>query len=104
QYIRRCRSERDWRKVLEWIVGILRVEARIDDIARTCDQDGVAVRRRLRDLRHADIAARAGVVFDIKLLFQRLRKLLRDEARHDIGWPGRREGHDDFDRVIGIAG
>ena len=105
QDVRRGGGQRDRREVLVGVVGRLGVEARIDHEARARDQDACSRRaRRLRDLRHADIAAGAGVVLDIELLLEIFRQLLRDQPRHHVGRAAGRERHDDLHRLVGIAG
>ena len=66
------------------------------------EQHGVAVARRARDLRHADVAAGAGDVLDVELLAELLRQLLRDQPSGDVGHAARRERHDDLDRLVRI--
>ena len=85
---------------IEWDGGI---EARIDDEVAAVDENGVAVRRRLRRHSRSRIAACVGDVLDVELLTQAVREFLRDDARYDVGRPGRRERHDDLDRVRRIV-
>jgi hypothetical protein len=58
---------------------------------------GVAVRRRARDPRGADRAARPGHVLDHDLLAERLAHVLAENARQHVGRPAGRERHDHGD-------
>ena len=63
----------------------------------------VAVRRRARDDRGADIARRAGAIFDHDRLAERLLQMAADDARQDVGRAARRERHDERDVARGIG-
>ena len=79
---RRCDADlRDRREVLDRIVRHLGVETGIDRMRRhRCDEQRVAVGRRLRDHVGADIAARADLVLDEELLVEQLRELGGEDA------------------------
>jgi hypothetical protein len=79
------------------------VQRRIDDEARACHQQRVAVRRRIRRLGDADIAARAADVLDIKILVERLGQVVRQQAPHDVDDAAGRERDDHLHRSRGIA-
>src|SRR6266511_3319569 len=95
--------ERDGVKILGRIVGHVRVKCGIDDEVGAGDEDGVAVRRRLRRAPDPDIAARAGDVLDVELRTQLLRELLRHEAGEHVGRTGGRVRNDDAHRSRGIG-
>jgi hypothetical protein len=54
------------------------------------------------DIRRADVAAGAGLVFDHHRLIPALAEILRDDPRQHVGGSSGRERHDDPNRVIGI--
>jgi len=95
--------ERDGVKILGRIVGHVRVKCGIDDEVGAGDEDGVAVRRRLRRAPDPDIAARAGDVLDVELRTQLLRELLRHEAGEHVGRTGGRVRNNDAHRSPGIG-
>src|SRR6188472_4296746 len=87
------RGQHDELEVLEGVVSHLLEEDRIDREAVDVEQDGVAVRRRLRDLHGADAAARAADVLDIELLAELIGELLHDEPCENVGRTAGRERH-----------
>jgi hypothetical protein len=78
------------------------VKAWIDDDARRRQQDSIAVARRAGRIRHADIAAGAGDVFNVELVPQLLGKLLRDQPSGDVGHAAGRERDDDPDGLARV--
>src|SRR4051812_24526370 len=97
-----CRQRHEL-EVLERIVGDLVEEDWIDRKAVDVEQDGVAVRWRLRDLHGADAAARAADILDIELLAELLAELLHDEPRENVGRAAGCERHDDAHGPRGIS-
>jgi hypothetical protein len=67
-------------------------------------QDGVAIRRGLRDELAADAAAGTAAIFDDDGLAQYGSESFGDDARHAVCRSSWREGHDDFDRFFGRIG
>src|SRR5580693_705897 len=57
----------------------------------------------MRSVRHTKVAAGTTDVFDIELLSEALRELLRDQARGDVGHAASREWHDDLHGAIRVA-
>src|SRR6266436_4018000 len=45
----------------------------------------------------------AGPVLDHRRAVERFAEMGGENARHDVGWPCRRERHDDLDRMVGIS-
>jgi hypothetical protein len=68
-----------------------------------CEQQRVAVGRRLRDVAAADDAAGARAVVDHHRLPHPRRELLGEEPRQRIGVATRRIGDDQRDRLGGVA-
>ncbi|MNE67930.1 hypothetical protein D3C80_1635670 [compost metagenome] len=90
----------DRREILARIEAHLLVDVRIQRVGRDrAHAHGVAVRRRLGDHVHADVAARARAVFDDHRLAQRLRHACTHRARHEVGRSARGIGHDETDRL-----
>ena len=103
EHRRRDADLRDRREILHRIVRHLGVEAGIDRVGRDRrDQQRVAVRRGLRDLVGADIAARADLVLDEELLAEQFRELGGEDAPDDVGRPAGRERHHDANGPVGI--
>ena len=73
-------------------------------MGRAVMQDGVAVRIGLGDDGFADGAAGAAAIFDDELLAEHLAELVVDDARGGVGAAGRRIGHHDPHRPVGIFG
>src|SRR5215468_475272 len=84
QHVGRNRSQGHRREVLERIVRDLRIEARIDDVARGHEHDGVAVGRGACGVAHADITASANLVLDVELLSEILGEFLHQQTRDEI--------------------
>src|SRR5436305_10027084 len=72
-------------KIPEGIVKCLLEEDWVDGEAVDVEQDSVAIRRRSRDLRGADAAARTADILDIKLLSELLAEFLHDHPRENVG-------------------
>jgi hypothetical protein len=66
------------------------------------EQQGVAVRRRMRDEGGGDIAARTGPVLDDEGLAECLPHLLPDDARRDVGGRAGGKPDDHADRPAGV--
>ena len=66
-------------------------------------QDGVSVRRSLRDRIGAERAAGAGAVVHHDGLLERLGHLGREDARHRIDAAAGRERHHEADRLVRIV-
>src|SRR5262249_61099654 len=81
QYVGRNRSQGHGREVLERIVGDLPIEARIDDVARGYEHDGVTVGCGACGVAHADIAASTNLVLDVELLSEILGKVFCTSRR-----------------------
>ena len=62
----------------------IRIERGVDRAAERDHRERIAVRRRLHDLLHRDVAARARPIVDDELLAEALRQPLADEARIDV--------------------
>src|SRR6516162_9930898 len=58
--------------------------------------------KRARGLAHAEIAAGAGDVLDVKLFAELLRQFLRNQPSDDVGDASGRERHDDLHRLAWI--
>ncbi len=102
QHVGRDGGEGHRSEVPVGIVGAILVKAWIDDVTRRRNQDGVAVGGRTRGIDRADIAAGTRQVLDIELLGKFIRKLLRDEACHDVGRTGGRERDNDLNGPVGV--
>jgi hypothetical protein len=63
------------------------------------EQERVAVRRRLRDLIHADAAAGTAAVIDHDRLAEALAERIGNQPRDRIDGATRRERHDQPDRM-----
>ena len=95
---------RDRNDILHGVERHLVVEARIDrELRQRCQQERIAVGRCLGDAIAGNVGAGAGNVLDHHRLAPRLRELVSDHPRNEIGGPGRRETHDDPDRLVRIA-
>src|SRR5258705_1660487 len=70
---------------------------------RTRERDRVTVGWRLSGRPDADIAAGAGAVVDKELLAEGFRKLLRQQARHDVRHATRCERNNDSDPTAWIS-
>src|SRR5437879_942239 len=82
---RRGNRKRYRREVLDGIIWRLAEECRIGHKGADIQQDGVAVRRRLRGLSSAYVAGPAGDVLDIELLVEFSREFLSDESGTLVG-------------------
>src|SRR5215207_1506202 len=102
QHVGRNSGERNRGEIFEWFIRNLWVEARINDITRRHYGHRVPVRRRTRRTTDAEIAAGAGLVFDIKLLPQTLGELLANKASDHIRRSCRSIRHNDFNRASWI--
>src|SRR5262249_49343974 len=71
---------RNWREVLDGIVGQVFAEARIDDVARCVKQQRVAVGGSARDRGGPDVASRATAVLDDAGLPPMLVQLFPEDA------------------------
>ena len=103
QDVRNRRQPRDRRQILDRVVAEIRVQRRTDRDARGCDQDRVAVGRRLRCDPDPQIAPRAGAIVRHHLLAQLFGHFLRQHPAHHVARRTGRKGHDQayrFDRVI----
>jgi hypothetical protein len=65
-------------------------------------EQGVTIGRRLSDRVGADDRTGSRAIFDHERLLERLRKMLCQDARVDIGRPASGERHDDLHRAVGI--
>src|SRR5215813_11712858 len=73
------------------------VEGRVDRVRRTCDEEGIAVRRRPHDHLGSNIVAATRTVFDDELMAQPLREPGSDEPRDNVGrTAGTRGGNDAY--------
>jgi hypothetical protein len=70
------RGLRDWRELLDCIVGRLCLDDRLQQEVGRSDQEGVTVGRRVRDRDGAGAAARARAVLHEELLAERFAQLL----------------------------
>ena len=96
---------RDRREVLPVVVRHVLVERRIDAVrGNRSEEQGIAVGRRRRHARAAEVAAGAGLVHDDEGLAEALGQLLRDQAGDHVGRPARGERHDQRHRLVGIVG
>ena len=66
-------------------------------------QQRVAIGACLRHGLRAGSSPGTRQIFDDDALPQLRRQRLRDEARRDVGWPSRRERHDDLDQPFGVG-
>ena len=73
QHLRRYADERYRREVRRGIEAELGEQARIDDERAADNEDGIAVGRRLRCQRGADVAAATGMVLHVELLAEAFR-------------------------------
>ena len=99
---RRRRQQRHRRQVLQQIERKIVDRAGEDVRVQMPDADGVAVRRRARDARHADAAARAGHVLDDDRLAERHLHALGQNAPDGVRRParaGRRDQRDGTGRI-----
>src|SRR5215472_17195722 len=104
QHLRRYAHKRYRREVGRGVEAELGEQARIDDECAADDEDGIAVGRRLRCQRGADIAAATGMVLHVELLAEPFGQLGREHARHSVDRAARREWRDHLHRPIEIAG
>jgi hypothetical protein len=95
-------ADRD--EVLHRIERQVVVEADIDGKGAGGEQDGVAVRLRVGDIAHADIAAGAAAVLDDEGLARRLAQRRGDDAANEVRRAAGRVGDDDLHRPVGIGG
>ena len=91
----------------EVLLGVERQRLVERDVRRNLqivDEQRVAVGRRARDALAGDVGAAAADVLDDEVLAELGRELRRDLARHLVGRPAGRVGHDDGDgpRRIGL--
>jgi hypothetical protein len=99
EYHRRYRCQRDRRQILDGIVGHALEQALRDrDLGGVSHEDRVSVGRRLGGDIGAYHAAGARTIVDHDLLAPRLRQLLRDHAREDVGGAAGRIRCNDADR------
>jgi len=104
QHLRRYADERCRRQIRRRVEAKLGEQARIDH-ERTADHEHrVAIGRRPRDERGADIAAAAGMVLDVELLAEALGEFRREHARNYVDRTSRCERGDHLDRPIGVNG
>src|SRR5262245_55581046 len=82
------------REVLDGIIRRFAEECGIRHKGADTQQDGVAIRCRLRGLSGAYVAGSTGDVLDIELLAEFSREFLSDEPGKHIGRSARREWHD----------
>ncbi len=80
------------------VIRHLGEEAWIDHVARRRKEDRITVSCGARRVAHADVAAGADLVFDIKLPAEILRQVLCDEARDHVAPPARGERYYDAHR------
>ena len=98
QDVRQPRDQADRLEILHGVVGQLGIEERIDRVGRDrSDQEGVAVRRGLRDRAGAEIAARARAVLHDERLAEILLHVLREQPPEQVGGAAGRERHDEID-------
>ena len=97
----RC-QHRHRREIPRWIEREFPVQARIDGVAGTDEDDGIAVGFGLGGDLRADDAARAATVVHHKSRAQVLREFLRDDAAEVVGAAAGRERHDHAHRTRGI--
>jgi hypothetical protein len=71
----------DWRKIVHRIVGQLRVDARVDDVAIRNEQQRITIRRGLGGGGRADRAACAGAIVDHNRLAQNFVELCPSTRR-----------------------
>ena len=98
------RQQRDVGEVAHRVVRRVGRESGNGGVRCRGNQNGVAVRRRLGDIRGPDHATRAGAVLDDHRLPEHGLQLGRDDTGDLVGRPTRRRRHDDPDQLVGIAG
>src|SRR5262249_24704107 len=104
QHLRRYADEGYRREIALRVEAQLGEQARINH-KRTADyEQRVAVGRRPRDERGADIAAAARMVLDVELLAEAIGELRREQARNHVDRASRGERGDHLDRPIRIVG
>ena len=74
----------NWRKIVHRIVGQLRVDARVDDVAGRNEQQRITIRRGLGGGGRADRVACAGAIVDHNRLAQNFVELLPEHATQDV--------------------
>ncbi|MNL27734.1 hypothetical protein D3C87_1493420 [compost metagenome] len=93
----------DRRQILQRVIRHAREQARVDGQRHGLQADGVAIRRRLGDRIHTDIAARAGAVLHHEGAAEALRPGIRNQARGDVCAATGGVGHDQADRALRIG-
>src|SRR6266436_312661 len=71
------------------------VERRVDRVRRACQEQRVAVRRRLHDRLGTDIAGGTRSVLDDEWLAEALRQPLTHQARDGVSWAAGGKAHND---------
>jgi tetrahydromethanopterin S-methyltransferase subunit G len=82
----------------------LRIKRCIDRIRQRCEQQCVAVGRRIHRRLGRDIAVGAGAVFSHEGLPESLRQPLADQSRADVDTAARREARENSHRMARIDG
>ncbi len=83
-------KEGDRPEIPEYVEGQVGIQARVDQERRAPDEQGMAVRRLLRDMRRCEVAVRADSVLDDKAMRERAAEAVRDQSREDVGLAARR--------------
>ncbi|MNN56675.1 hypothetical protein D3C81_1716210 [compost metagenome] len=103
QHVGHHGQQRDRGEVLDGVVVQVLVQRGVDRHAIGHDQDGVAVRLGARHAGRADVAARARAVLHDEGCVELLAHGLAQGAGDAVHGAAGREGHDPFDRTVGIA-
>ena len=104
QHIGRGRDRTDVDEILQRVIGQLGVHRRVIGMRRGVDQQGVAIRRRLRHQGRADSAAGTGPVLGQHLLPPGVRQLGRQRTPDDVGRAAGGERNDQAYRLVGKSG
>jgi hypothetical protein len=88
-----ARDDREWREVLECVVGHPGARGRADHELVVRHQDGVAVGRRFRHRLRRDRAAGAPAILRHERLAEALGEALREHAGEHVGAAARRCGN-----------